>query len=129
MKDAQRPMLRLLSQLTAGLNRLVKPLRDRLWERLRAHVALALYDDFRALTSHMTAERAELAARLTAETGQLRRQLDDLSLCNEGLLREVVRLEREVQHLSELVDRSAAADAADSHSDLVGSGPAYRRAA
>ena len=47
-----------------------KRLRDRLLGRLRAHVALALADDFRNLTTHVAAAKqqsSELAAELTAK--------------------------------------------------------------
>lgn len=58
--SASRPRLRLFGW--------AKRLRDRLLGRLRAHVALALADDFRNLTTHVAAakqQNSELADRLT----------------------------------------------------------------
>jgi len=102
-------MKRLVQRLTALLNRLVKPARDRVLARLRAHMALAVNDDLRQLVVHVTAERvaltAELTARMAAETAALRRQLDEVNLCSDGLLREVVRLQREMRELSDMVRR------------------------
>ncbi|HEV3341573.1 MAG TPA: hypothetical protein VG125_14500 [Pirellulales bacterium] len=102
-------MSRLVQRLKALLNRLVKPARDRLLARLRAHMALAVNEELRQLVLHVTAERVALAAELTtrvaAEAATLRRQMDDLNLCNDGLLREVVRLQRETRELSEAVER------------------------
>jgi hypothetical protein len=98
-------MTRLVQRLKATEKRLVKPVRDWLLARLRAHMALAVHGDLHHVVLHVTAERvtlaAELTQRLAAELAPLRRQLDDLNLCNDGLLREVMRLQREVRELSE----------------------------
>lgn len=102
-------MTRLAQPVFAFLGRLLRPLRDRLLAKLRAHVALAVNDDLLRLAVHVSNERASLAAVLTKqiveELAPLRRQLDDLSVCNEGLLREVVRIERDLQQLTDSFEK------------------------
>jgi hypothetical protein len=48
---------------------------------------------------------AELTRQVADELAPIRRQLDDLNLCNDSLLREVVRLQRELQELSDSFER------------------------
>ncbi|HWB10466.1 MAG TPA: hypothetical protein VG826_14655 [Pirellulales bacterium] len=105
-------MTRLVQQLKAFLLRLVKRPRDRVLAKLRSQIALAVSDDLREIARHLTAERvtlsAELNERLAAEMAPLRRQLEDVNLCNDGMLHEVVRLQRELQQLLEAVERLSA---------------------
>jgi hypothetical protein len=111
-------------------------MRDRLLAKLRAHVALAVNDDLRQLKIHVTGERIALAEELRksidAELTPLRQQLDDLALCNQGLLREVVRLERELQRLSESFDTRSLPGSLDESRlpfVLTGAGETQRKAA
>jgi hypothetical protein len=130
-------MARLVERMTAVLHGLVRPMRDRLLAKLRAHVALAVNDDLRQLALHITAQRLALAAELTqhlgAELAPIRRQLDDLNLCNEGLLREVVRLQRELRQLTEAFEptspHGSLDDAPHLAAGLDGVGETYRKAA
>jgi hypothetical protein len=130
-------MARLVERMTAFLHGLVRPMRDRLLAKLRAHVALAVNDDLRQLALHVTAERLALAAELTqqlaAELAAIRRQLDDLNVCNDGLLREVVRLRRELRQLTEAFEPTSPPgsldDASQLSAGLAGVGETFRKAA
>jgi hypothetical protein len=115
----------------------VKRLRDRLLDRFRAHVALALAADFRNLSMHVAAARqhgdelaASLAVRLATEMAnklateraavEERHQQDlerleklaadyecrlhDSNLFADGLAREIIRLQQQIDQLLEAVD-------------------------
>lgn len=129
-------MPRLLHRVIEHLHDRLRPMRDRLMAKMRAHVALAVNDDLRQLISHVTNERISLEAALTdrieTELRPVRQQMDDLLLCNGGLLREVVRLQRELQRLSESLDALSLHGSLDDSRGAVaaiGLGESQRRAA
>jgi hypothetical protein len=126
MKRLARPML-------AFLKRLFRPLADRLLAKLRAHVALAVNDDLLRLAVHVSNERANLTAELTKQIAEelapLRRQLDDVSVCNEGLLREVVRLQREVRQLLDSFEQLSCDGEMRPVAEHVGGGETFRKVA
>jgi hypothetical protein len=77
-------MTRLLRQLAAPFRRWKRDRHDRRLALLRAQVALALADEFRWLAA--AHERQQ-------------RQLDELNQFLEGLAREILRLQRQVDNL------------------------------
>lgn len=74
----------------------MKAWRDQCLERLRAHVALALADDFR----HLADDFRHLAERHERQFAELRahldRRLDELALVSESLVIETVRMQRQL---------------------------------
>jgi hypothetical protein len=79
---------------------LVKAWRDQCLERLRAHVALALADDFRNLAERDQRQLAKLRADFD-------RRFDEMVFVSESLILETIRLQRQLADYLPPGNRSA----------------------
>jgi hypothetical protein len=100
-------MTRWLPKFVGPFRQWMKDQRNRLLARFRAHVALALADNFRQVSEEFKLVTDEFR-QFAAAQERYERQIHEMNLFVEALAREILRLQRHLDELAPSLEPTAA---------------------